>query len=205
MGGLRSQNVNSKDYQMGRTALASVQRVDSRILCLRDQKIILDAYLAELYGVTVKRLNEQVARNIVRFPPDFLFQLTRAERESLRSQNATSNSGRGGRRYAPYAFTEHGAIMAATVLKSERAIEMSVFVVRAFVQMRQALAANQQVAAKLAELEGRLEGHDADIRGVVEAIRKLMAPLPRNGRRIGFHAPAIPKGKLLLSHSRAAS
>jgi len=104
----------------------------------------------------------------------------------LRLQFATSNEGRGGRRYLPYAFTEHGAIMAATVLNSQRAIEMSIFVVRAFVRMREALAANRQIVAKLTELESHLESHDADIQELVEAIRELMAPPARNGRRIGF-------------------
>ncbi len=113
-------------------------------------------------------------------------QLSSAEYESLRLQFATSNEGRGGRRYLPYAFTEHGAIMAATVLNSQRAIEMSIFVVRAFVRMREALAANRQIVAKLTELESRLESHDADIQELVEAIRELMAPPARNGRRIGF-------------------
>jgi len=144
------------------------------------------ADLAELYGVEVKRLNQQVKRNIDCFPGDFVLQLSSAEYESLRLQIATSNEGRGGRRYLPYAFTEHGAIMAATVLNSTRAIEMSIFVVRAFVRMREALAANQQIVAKLTELECRLESHDADIQELVEAIRELMAPPPPNGRRIGF-------------------
>jgi len=102
----------------------------------------------------------------------------------------TSNEGRGGRRYLPYAFTEHGAIMAATVLNSERAIEMSIFVVRAFVRMREALAANQQIVAKLTELESRLESHDADIQQL-DAIRELMAPPARNGQRMGFVAPSV--------------
>ena len=114
--------------------------VESRILVLRDHKVILDTDLAELYGVSVKRLNEQVKRNEERFPADFMFQLTPTEHEALRSQFATSKQGRGGRRYPPYAFTEHGAIMAATVLNSERAVEMSVFVVRAFVRLRESLS-----------------------------------------------------------------
>jgi phage regulator Rha-like protein len=107
----------------------------------------------------------------------------------LRLQFATSSLGHGGRRYLPYAFTEHGAIMAATVLNSERAIQMSIFVVWAFVRMREALAANRQIAAKLSELESRLENHDADIQELVEAIRELMSRPPRNGKRIGFEAP----------------
>ena len=164
--------------------------VESRILVLRKQKIILDADLAELYGVPVKRLNEQVKRNQQRFPDDFMFRLSPNESEALRSQFATSNPGRGGRRYAPYAFTEHGAIMAATVLNSERAVEMSVFVVRAFVRLREMLATNQQLATKIDELEQRLDTHDASIQDLIEAIRELMAPAEPSGRRIGFDLPA---------------
>jgi ORF6N domain-containing protein len=174
---------------MNKTAIILAKRVSSKILVLRNQKVILDTDLAELYGVPVKRLNEQFKRNLQRFPPDFLFTLTRAEYQNLKSQNATSSSAHGGRRYLPHAFTEHGAIMAATVLNSKRAIEMSIFVVRAFVGMRQALAVNQHVVSKLSELEARLDSHDIEIQDLAEAIRELMAPLPANSRRIGFEAP----------------
>lgn len=174
---------------MNKTAIILAKRVSSKILVLRNQRVILASDLAELYGVPVKQLNQQVKRNSHRFPSDFLFTLTKAESESLRSQIVTSNSGRGGRRYLPYAFSEHGAIMAATVLNSKRAIEMSIFVVRAFVGMRQALAINQHVVSKLLELEARLDSHDAEIQDLVEAIRELMTPLPANNRRIGFEAP----------------
>jgi hypothetical protein len=177
---------------MNTSAIVLTKRVGSKILILRNQKIILDSDLAELYGVPVKRLNEQIKRNPQRFPPDFLFTLTRAEHDNLRSQNATSRSPHGGRRYLPHAFTEHGAIMAATVLNSKRAIEMSVFVVRAFVRMREALLLNQRVVSKLSELESRLDSHDAEIQELVEAIRELMSPLPANNRRIGFEAPPSP-------------
>jgi hypothetical protein len=173
---------------MSKTSLAV--SVESRILVLREQKVILDSDLAELYGVPVKRLNEQVKRNQERFPPDFMFRLSAEESDALRSQSATSKTGRGGRRYAPYAFTEHGAIMAATVLNSERAVEMSVFVVRAFVRLREMLATNQQLASKIDELEQRLDTHDASIQELIEAIRELMAPDPASGRRIGFQLPA---------------
>src|SRR5713101_2826673 len=152
---------------MSRAALAAVRRVDSRILYLRDQKIILDSDLAELYGVEVRHLNQQVKRNSKRFPAEFMFRLSNRDMKTLRSQFVISNNGRGGRRYLPYAYTEHGAIMAATVLNSERAVEMTIFVVRAFVRVRQALVANQEIAAKLNELEDRLESHDADIQAVV--------------------------------------
>jgi hypothetical protein len=166
------------------------KRVSSKILILRNQKVILDADLAELYGVPVKHLNQQVKRNRDRFPADFLFSLTKAEYDVLRSQIVTSKPGRGGRRYLPNAFTEHGAIMAATVLNSTRAIEMSIFVVRAFVQMRQSLVVNQQVVSKLSELEARIDIHDGEIQDLVEAIRELVTPLPANNRPIGFELPS---------------
>jgi len=174
---------------MNKTAIILAKRVTSKILILRNQKVILDTDLAELYGVPVKHLNQQVKRNGHRFPSDFLFTVTKAESESLRSQFVTSNPGRGGRRYLPHAFTEHGAIMAATVLNSKRAIEMSIFVVRAFVQMRQTLVVNHKVVSKLSELEARLDNHDDEIHDLVDAIRELMAPLPANNRRIGFETP----------------
>jgi phage regulator Rha-like protein len=180
---------------MNKTALVLANKVDSKIQVLRGQKIILDSDLAELYGVPVRQLNQQIKRNAGRFPADFLFQLSPTEYQHLRSHFVISNVGRGGRRYLPHAFTEHGAIMAATVLNSKRAIEMSIFVVRAFVRMRETLAANQQIVTKLSEIERRLEGHDAEIQELVDAIRELMAPLPANTRRIGFEAPANPARK----------
>jgi hypothetical protein len=175
---------------MNKSALVLARKVDSKILLLRGQKVIMDTDLAELYGVSVKRLNQQVKRNARRFPRDFLFSLSRAEHENLRSQIATSSSAHGGRRYLPLVFTEHGAIMVATVLNSTRAIEMSIFVVRAFVRMREALAVNQQIVSKLTELERRIQGHDGDIHDLVEAIRELMAPAPATRSRIGFSLPS---------------
>jgi len=167
------------------------KRVESRILSIRDYRVILDSDLAELYGVEVRALNQQVKRNARRFPDDFVMQLTADEAFDLKSQNVISSSSHGGRRRSlPYAFTEHGAIMAASVLNSKRAVEMSIFVVRAFVRMREALASNQQILAKLNELERQVEGHDASIQELVEAIRELMEPPPASGRRIGFSLPA---------------
>jgi len=170
----------------------AVAWIESRILLVRGQKVMRDADLAELYAVTTKRLNEQVRRNLERFPQDFCFQLTNQEVAILRSQFATSSSnpGRlswGGRRSAPVAFTEHGAIMAATVLNSARAIEVSVFVVRAFVRLREMVASNQALAKKLEELERRFDTHDQAIVEILQAIRKLMTP-PATGpkRKIGF-------------------
>ena len=174
---------------MAKTALVAARRVDSKILVLRGHRVILDTDLAELYGVQVRHLNQQVKRNARRFPPAFRFQLSPQEVKILRSQNVISSEGHGGTRYRPHAFTEHGAIMAATVLNSERAIEMSVFVVLAFVRMRRAIAANRQVLAKLAEVERRLETHDADIQDLMDAIRELINPPDPPRRRIGFEAP----------------
>jgi len=168
----------------------SLPPVESRILFLRHQRVILDADIAELYGVPVKVLNQQVKRNRDRFPSDFRFQLTAKEHDALRSQFVTSNKSRGGRRYLPYAFTEHGAIMAATVLNSERAVQMSVFVVRAFVRLRELLVTNQRLAGKIHELENRLDTHDSVIFELLEAIKKLMAPAAPSQGRIGFQLPA---------------
>jgi phage regulator Rha-like protein len=169
---------------------ASAFAVESRILFLRHQRVILDADIAELYGVSVKVLNQQIKRNRERFPADFVFQLTAKENEVLRSQFVTSKKGRGGRRYTPYAFTEHGAIMAATVLNSERAVQMSVFVVRAFVRLREMLATNRRLAGKIAELENQLDTHDSVIQELIEAIKELMTPKEPSRRRIGFQLPA---------------
>lgn len=173
---------------MGRTgAVIPLEEIEQRILTVRGQKVMLDSGLAELYGVTTKRLNEQVRRNRARFPEDFMFRLTKEEAAGLRSQNATSKGGRGGRRYPPSGFTEHGAIMLASVLNTTRAVNVSVYVVRAFVRLRQMVATNKEVTAKLAELERRVSGHDEAIRPLVTAIRRLMGSLPAPPRRrIGF-------------------
>jgi len=166
--------------------LIPTERIEKAIFLIRGQKVMLDMDLAKLYGVTAGRLNEAVKRNRERFPDDFMFQLTFHELRSLRSQIAISKKGRGGRRYLPYAFKEHGAIMAANVLNSQRAIEASVYVVRAFVRLRAMLATNKDLAAKFAELERTVASHDTHIQSVFEAIRRLMAPDPPKPRRIGF-------------------
>jgi len=176
--------------RMPKQRAAFAASVESRILFLRRQRVILDVDIARLYGVPVKRLNEQVKRNQERFPSDFMFQLSEKEHAALRSQIATSNKSRGGRRYTPYAFTEHGAIMAATVLNSERAVQMSVFVVRAFVRLREMLATNRRLAGKIDELENRLDTHDSVIQELIEAIKELMTPEEPLRARIGFQLPA---------------
>ena len=175
---------------MAKTAIIVARKVNSKILTLRGQRVILDADLAELYEVKVRHLNQQVKRNAKRFPPAFRFQVSAQEFKILRSQNVISSRSHGGTRYLPYAFTEHGAIMAATVLNSERAIEMSVFVVLAFVRLRRAIATNRNILAKLAEVERRLEAHDADIQGLMDVIRELINPPDPPRRRIGFELPS---------------
>lgn len=162
--------------------------MEAGILVIRGQKVLLDADLARLYGVPTKRFNEQVRRNRERFPADFMFQLNADEFADLRSQNATSNIERGGRRYAPFAFTEHGAIMAATILNSPKATEMSVFIVRAFVHLRGMLSTQQELAVKLDELENKVATHDQAITGLLNAIRQLMSPPVPPKRTIGFTA-----------------
>jgi hypothetical protein len=178
---------------MTRGTVVPVDRIAKAILMLRGQRVLLDAELATLYGVSTKALNQAVKRNAARFPADFVFRLTPDEAESIRSQIVTLKSRRGAhRKYAPYAFTEHGAIMAATVLNSGRAVEMSVYVVRAFVQLRELLASNAELARRLDELEARIESkrtrHDEAIAAMLSAIRELMKPAPAVQRGIGFTA-----------------
>ena len=149
---------------------------------------MLDSDLAELYEVPTKRLNEQVRRNAARFPPDFMFQLTPEETDSLRSQIATLESGRGQhRKYLPYAFTEQGVAMLSSVLNSEKAVQVNIAIMRAFVRLREMLATHRELAQKLKELESKLEGHDHQIRSIFQTIRQLMAPPEPPRRRIGFH------------------
>ena len=179
--------------------------IENQIVLVRGQKVLLDAGLAGLYGVEVKALNQAVKRNEERFPPDFVFQLTAEENEALRSQFVTSKSSRGGRRYAPYAFTEHGAIMAASVLNSLRAVEMSIYVVRAFLRLRETLATNKALAAKLAELEQRLETTDQKIIEIIEAIHVLAMPPEKPARQIGFRPNAVSKPKLLMAKTTRAA
>jgi len=177
----------------------------SLIVTVRNQKVIVDRDLAEIYGVETRRLNEQVKRNSDRFPEDFMFQLTKEEAvlwARSRSQIAILKRGKN-IKYLPYAFTEHGAIMAANVLNSPRAVRMSVFVVRAFVRLREMLSTHKELAHKLAELERKLQNHDESIRSLVVAIRQLMKQPEPKKRPIGFlvEEPRVPyrtkmKGKI---------
>lgn len=167
----------------------AVQDIARTILILRRQRVILDAELAALYGVPTKALNQAVKRNAERFPDDFMFRLTRAEVEALnRSQIVTGSQKHRDPRFPPFAFTEHGAIMAATILNSPRAVEMSLYVVRAFVKLRALLASNAALARKLDELERKYQHHDEAITAILSAIRELMNPPAPKRRSIGFTA-----------------
>ncbi|MBI3886467.1 MAG: ORF6N domain-containing protein [Opitutae bacterium] len=170
---------------------------------VRRQRVLLDSDLARLYGVSTKAFNQTITRNRDRFPADFIFQLTDEEFTNLRSQIVTSSAGaasplrsqsvtlkaHGGRRYLPVAFTEHGAIMAVTILRSPRAVAMSIYVVRAFVQMREALLTNAVILKRLAQVDRKLLEHDVVLRDVVERLAPLLSPpeIPSPKRRIGFH------------------
>jgi len=167
----------------GQTSLIPVERIERAILLIRGEKVMLDIDLAAIYDVTTKRLNEQVKRNLNRFPPDFMFQLTAAEKAEVVA-NCDHLIRLRYSSHLPYAFTEHGALMLANVLNSERAARTSVQVVRAFVRLRQMLASNAELARKLAALENK---YDAQFKVVFDAIRQLMSPPEPKRREIGFH------------------
>jgi ORF6N domain len=174
-------------------ALVPTEQITRAILVMRGHRVLLDSELATLYGVTTKALNQAVKRNANRFPEDFMFRLTRAESEVLnRSQIVTGSQKHRDPRFQPYVFTEHGAIMAATILSSPRAVEMSIYVVRAFVQLREILSSNKDLALRLEQLEARIEKklttHDEAIGAMLSAIRQLMNPQPPKRRGIGFTA-----------------
>jgi hypothetical protein len=161
-------------------------QVEPRILEIRGQKVVMDADLAALYEVLTKALNQAVARNLDRFPGDFRFQLTAKEANALRSQFVTSNKRRGGRRYLPWVFTEHGALMAASVLNSARAVEMSVYIVRAFVRLREYARGHGEITKRLDAIERRVTDHDENLRDMFDSLRELLTPSTRTTREIGF-------------------
>lgn len=172
------------------------EAIQSLIYTLRGHRVMLDRDLAQLYGVETRALNQAVQRNRDRFPKDFMFQLTLEEGKAvmaLRSQNVTLKRGEH-LKYAPYVFTEHGAIMLANVLKSKRALEASIFVVRAFVSLRRMLGTHEELLRKMEEIERRVGKHDAELREVIEILRKLLEPPPEPTKRpIGFVTPGIGK------------
>jgi len=159
------------------------EQIQKSILFIRGHKVLLDSDLAKIYGVTTKRLNEQVRRNIDRFPEDFMFQLSEIEGESLRSQFATSKTGRGGRQYKSFVFTEHGAVMLASVLNSPVAVNASIQVVRAFINLREIISSHIELSQKLASLEVK---YDGQFKIVFDAIRQLMTPPDPPRRKIGI-------------------
>lgn len=164
--------------------VVSIERIETAILLIRGQKVMLDADLAALYEVETRVLIQAVKRNAERFPGDFMFELTQEEFDGLRSQSVISKSeGRGGRRYLPYAFTEQGVAMLSSVLHSERAVYVNIEIMRAFVRLRQVLSSNVELARKLKALEKK---YDAQFKVVFDAIRQLMTPPERPRRRIGF-------------------
>jgi len=172
--------------------LIPLEQIESKILLIRNQNVILDSDLADLYGVTTKVFNQAVKRNEKRFPKDFMFKLTRQEFTHLRSQIVTSNVGRGGRRYMPNVFTEHGAIMAATILNASKAIEISVYVVRAFVKMRHLGKVNIEIESAFEEIRQKLDCHDEDIGTLFEMLQMLLISSKthskKSNKKIGFHS-----------------
>ena len=172
-------------------AKLSPQVLAGRIIVIRGQRVVLDSDLAQLYEVETRVFNQAVKRNLKRFPADFMFQLTELEFECLISQSVTSKQGRGGRRKLPLVFTEHGAIMAASVLNSERAVQMSVYVVRAFVQLRELMVDHKVLADKLDALERRVSHHDNSLVALIDAIRALTEQPKPVKRPIGFTADVL--------------
>ncbi len=164
--------------------IVTVADIERRIFLIRGQKVMLDADLAELYGVETSNLNKAVKRNMDRFPEDFMFQLTKEEADSLRFQIGISKaSGSGGRRYLPHAFTEQGVAMLSSVLNSKRAVQVNIAIMRAFVKLREMIASHKDLAEKLRALEMK---YDSQFRIVFDAIRELMAPPAKPRRKIGF-------------------
>ena len=174
------------------TGIVPVEWIEKKIYLIRGHKVMLDSDLAELYGVSVKVLNQAVKRNISRFPEDFMFQLTKEEYDSLRSQIVTLKTGRGKhRKYLPYVFTEQGVAMLSSVLRSERAIQVNIAIMRVFVKLRQIFSTHKEIAYKLTELERKVEKHDKEIKAIFDANRRLMIPPEKPKRKIGF----VPKEK----------
>ena len=185
--------------------MVPVDRIERAIIRLRGHNVVLASDLAEVYGVETRALNQAVKRNADRFPPDFMFQLSRAEAATIRrsrSQNVILKRG-GNIKYSPLAFTEHGAIMAATVLSSPRAVQMSVYVVRAFLRLREWVASRAALAGRLTVLERRVGTHDDNLNEIIRAIRRLVAPPVQSKRRIGFAASNAGGGVRLRSRSGA--
>lgn len=175
----------NKDENMTTEILIPTETVISKIFFIRNQKVILDTDLAKLYGVETKVLNQSVRRNLRRFPDDFMFQLTKEENTSLRSQFVTLKKGQHSK-YLPYVFTEHGVAMLSSVLNSERAIEINILIMRAFVKLREIISAHKKVEEKLKEIDEKLEEHDEHIVKIIEIINRLLMPPEKPIKKIGF-------------------
>ncbi len=166
-------------------SIIPIEFIENKIYLIRNKKVMLSVDLAELYGVETRVLNQAVKRNIERFPEDFMFMLTENEANSLVSQNVIPHKKYFGG-HLPYAFTEQGIAMLSSVLKSKRAIDVNILIMRAFVKMRQMLSTHKELADKLNKLEDKYEKHDKDIKAIIDAIRQLMAPPEKPARKIGF-------------------
>jgi hypothetical protein len=177
----------------GSLELIALPAIQQRILVVRERHVMLDEDLARLYGVETRRLIEQVKRNIDRFPSDFMFQLTKEEAAALRSQSATSSEGHGGRRYAPYVFTEQGVAMLSGVLRSKTAVAVNIAIMRAFVELRRGAASHTAIERRLEDFEreakAKLDRHDEQLDEIFEALRQLISPPPRPKRPVGFRLP----------------
>jgi ORF6N domain len=160
--------------------------IEKRIFVIRERQVMVDEDLADLYGVETKRLVEQVKRNVDRFPEDFMFQLNKDEAAALRSQSATSNSGRGGRRYAPYVFTEQGVAMLSSVLRSKRAIAVNIEIMRAFVELRRVASSYAAIEKRLEQIERGMGEHDEQLEQIFKALHQLISPPPQPQRPVGF-------------------
>jgi ORF6N domain len=182
--------MDDSDGKKRELQVVAAPSIEKRIFVVRDRQVMLDEDLADLYGVETKRLVQQVKRNLKRFPGDFMFQLSKDEAETLRSQIATSNYGRGGRRYAPYVFTEQGVAMLSGVLRSDRAIAVNIEIMRAFVELRRVAGSFEELQKRLDQMEldigARLSEHDEQLHQIFEALRQLIAPPPSAKHPVGF-------------------
>ena len=171
---------------MASKSLLPLELIEKRIYLIRNQKVMMDTHLAELYGVETKILNKAVSRNLERFPDDFMFQISKEEWNSLKFRFGTSKKGRGGRRYLPYAFTEQGVAILSSVLKSKRAVQVNIQIMRAFVKLREILSTHKELALTLKELELKVDSHDRQIQAIFDVINQLIAPSDPPKRKMGF-------------------
>jgi DNA-binding transcriptional MerR regulator len=178
--------MSDREQKIASLETIAARAIEKRIYLARGRQVMLDEDLADLYGVETKRLIEQVKRNLERFPEDFMFQLCKDEAAVLRSQIATSNTGRGGRRYAPYVFTEQGVAMLSSVLRSKTAIVVNIEIMRAFVELRRVAMSYAAIEKRLEQIERRTGEHDEQLKQIFNALRQLMAPPPRPKQPIGF-------------------